>query len=166
MGGAIPDTCLVLDFDPRHNPRGLDELIDRAGDIPETLTSWSGRGDGGRHMFFTHHGGEFTSIRLPEGIDLKIGGRGYVILPPSPHPSTGLPYRWEHHPVTALPYALRELLRPAPRPVHTSRGGSSKASAGLVRTVAGATSTSGTTCCSGLRVEPSRKASLIKSQTS
>lgn len=44
----------------------------------------------------------------------------------------------DDHPVASLPYGLRELLRPAAQPVKTYRGGSSKASAGLVRTVAGA----------------------------
>jgi hypothetical protein len=59
-------------------------------------------------------------------------------VPPSIHPATGLPYRWEDHPVASLPYRLRELLRPAPQPVRTHRGTSGKASAGLVRTVANA----------------------------
>lgn len=68
-------------------------------------------------------------------IDLKVNG--YCIVPPK-HPSRNrLPYRWDEHPVASLPYRLRELLRPQPKPVRTFRGGSSKkALAGLIRTVA------------------------------
>jgi hypothetical protein len=112
-------------------------FTDPVGDLPDTLTAWSGRNDGGSHLYFLRPPGPLTSTRLPEGIDLKING--YMIMPPSIHPATGLPYRWEDHPVASLPSRLRELLRPAPQPVRTYRGSSSgKASAGLVRTVASA----------------------------
>jgi hypothetical protein len=38
------------------------------------------------------------------------------VMPPSLHPVTGLPYRWEPHPPTALPRAVVELLRVVSRP--------------------------------------------------
>jgi hypothetical protein len=136
IGAAVPDSLLVIDIDPR-NRGSLEALNDLVGDIPDTLTAWSGRNDGGCHLYFLRPHGTLTSTRLPEGIDLKING--YMIMPPSIHPATGQPYRWDDHPVACLPYGLRELLRPAPQPVKTYRSGSSsKASAGLVRTVAGA----------------------------
>jgi Bifunctional DNA primase/polymerase, N-terminal len=79
---------------------------------PDTATCWSGRGDGGRHLYFLRPAGPLTSTRLPRGVDLKV--HGYCIVPPSVHPATGMPYRWEDHPVAPLPYHLRELLRPLP----------------------------------------------------
>jgi hypothetical protein len=134
IGAAVPDSLLVIDVDPR-NGGDLEALTDLVGAMPETLTAWSGRNDG--HLYFLRPHGTLTSTRLPEGIDLKING--YMIMPPSVHPATGLPYRWEDHPVAPLPYGLRELLRPAPQPIKTYRSGSSsKATAGLVRTVASA----------------------------
>jgi hypothetical protein len=137
VGAKVPDTLLVIDLDPR-NGGDLEKLVALVGDLPPTLTVWSGRNDGGRHLYFLRPYGPLTSTRLPEGIDLKANG--YCIVPSSIHPATGQPYRWEDHPVESLPYRLRELLRPAPQSIRTYRGsGSGKASAGLVRTVASAT---------------------------
>ena len=136
IGAAVPDSLLVIDIDPR-NGGDLEQLVALVGDLPPTLTAWSGRNDGGSHLYFLRPHVTLTSTRLPEGIDLKTNG--YMIMPPSIHPATGLPYRWEDHPVAPLPYGLRELLRPAPQPIKTYRSGSSsKATAGLVRTVASA----------------------------
>jgi hypothetical protein len=135
IGAPVPESLLVIDLDPR-NGGDLEKLIALVGDLPPTLTVWSGRNDGGRHLYYLRPPGPLTSTRLPEGIDLKANG--YCIVPPSIHPATGLPYRWEDRPVAPLPSRLRQLLRPAPLPVRTYRGGSSKASAGLVRTVANA----------------------------
>lgn len=116
LGIRLPDHLLVVDVDPR-NGGSLEAVNAVLGDLPETLTSWSGRGDGGRHLWFHRPSGTLTSRRLPEGVDLKIGGKGYVIAPPSLHPSTGRPYRWEHRPVAHLPITAKEALRvPPPRP--------------------------------------------------
>jgi Bifunctional DNA primase/polymerase, N-terminal len=100
------------------------------------LTVWSGRNDGGRHLYYQRPAGTLTSTRLPEGIDLKVNG--YCIVPPSIHPATNLPYWWDERPAVSLPHRLRELLRPAPPPVQTYRTVSTGSSAGLIRTVAGA----------------------------
>jgi hypothetical protein len=110
IGAPVPDRLLVLDVDPRN---GGD--ITTLGSLPETLTCWSGRGDGGRHLYFLRPPGPMTSTRLPGGIDLKLNG--YCVIPPSIHPDTGRPYRWEHHPVAHLPHHLREVLRPPPAPI-------------------------------------------------
>jgi Bifunctional DNA primase/polymerase, N-terminal len=132
IGAAVPDSCIVIDVDPR-NGGNLADLEALTGPLPATLTAWSGRNDGGRHLYFQRPYGPLTSTRLPAGIDLKV--RGYCIVPPSIHPATGQPYRWEEHPVAALPHQLRELLRPAPQPISTQGSGPSS-SAGLLRTVA------------------------------
>jgi hypothetical protein len=115
IGAAVPLPLIVLDIDPRN---GGD--VAALGELPPTLTVWSGREDGGRHLYFLRPAGALTSTRLPAGIDLKA--RGYCVMPPSIHPFTGLPYRWEERPPAALPAHVRELLRPLPRPPRATRG--------------------------------------------
>jgi hypothetical protein len=132
IGARVPESCIVIDIDPR-NGGDLAPLETLTGPLPTTLTVWSGRNDGGRHLYFLRPPGSLTSTKLPEGIDLKVNG--YCIAPPSIHPATGWPYRWELHPVAAMPHAMRELLRPALRPVTVQRGTGGDG-AGLVRTVA------------------------------
>jgi hypothetical protein len=134
IGAVVPESLLVIDIDPRHggSRRALEHV---AGPLPITLTVWSGRNDGGCHFYFLRPAGPLTSTRLPTGIDLKVNG--YCIMPPSRHPATGQPYRWELHEPMILPYRLRELLRPPPRRVASSS--SNRNGAGLVRTVAEAT---------------------------
>ena len=132
IGARVPDSCIVLDLDPR-NGGSLGDLEARVGPLPATLTAWSGRNDGGRHLYWRRPAGPLTSTKLPTGIDLKVNG--YVILPPSIHPATGMPYRWDRHPIAHLPIRLRELLRPAPRAVRRPCGNQGNG-AGLIRTVA------------------------------
>jgi hypothetical protein len=134
IGGAVPASLLVIDIDPR-NGGSLEAMEAIVGPLAETLTVWSGRNDGGRHLYYLRPAGEFTSSRLPPGIDLKANG--YCILPPSPHPSTGAPYRWELRDPAPLPTALRELLRPAPPTPSTFTGPTN--SDALIRFVAGLT---------------------------
>jgi hypothetical protein len=135
IGARVPQSYVVLDIDPRNG--GSRRVLEHvAGPLPITLTVWSGREDGGCHLYFLRPHGPLTSTRLPDGIDLKANG--YLIMPPSIHPETGRPYRWEQHEPMILPYRLRELLRPSrPRRVVPSSG--DRNSAGLMRTVAEAT---------------------------
>ncbi|WP_206448170.1 bifunctional DNA primase/polymerase [Agrococcus sp. KRD186] len=118
LGARVPGGLVVLDLDPR-NGGTLDTLAGAAGDeLPATLTVLSGRGDGGRHLYFQHPGGRLTSTRLPEGIDVKTS-TGYCVMPPSLHPATGQPYRWLGDAGPArLPHTLAQLLRvpSLPRP--------------------------------------------------
>jgi hypothetical protein len=107
IGAPVPPTLLVLDLDPRNGG-----TLDGLPPLPATLTAWSGRGDGGRHLYFLRPAGAFTSTRLPHGWDLKVNG--YCILPPSLHPATGQPYRWDERAPAPLPGPVRELLRPPP----------------------------------------------------
>jgi hypothetical protein len=117
ISAAVPDPLIVIDIDPR-NGGSLRSLWERVGPLPTTLTAWSGRNDGGHHLYFQRPEGDLTGARLPDGIDLKVGGKGYVILPPSIHPVTGLPYEWEVHPIAAAPGSLRALLRAPVRTCH------------------------------------------------
>lgn len=120
IGIRVPSSLLVLDIDPQ-NGGTLAALTEAAGgSLPETLTVHSGRGTGGRHLYFLHPGGPVSSRRLPEGIDVKTN-TGYVVAPPSLHPATGLPYRWEGDAPAHLPAELVRLLRPdPPRPARTA----------------------------------------------
>ena len=130
IGARVHPGMIVLDTDPRHGGEdNLIALVSELGELPETLTCFSGRGDGGRHRYFLHPGGALSSKRLPEGVDLKTHS-GYVVVPPSLHPDTGRPYHWEdpEMPIAPCPAWLADLLRPvaeekperrfAPRVVH------------------------------------------------
>jgi hypothetical protein len=91
IGGRVPDPMVVLDVDPRHG--GLDtvtELQRHHGPLPDTLTTISGRGDGGCHYFYRRPPGNLSAKRLGPGIDIKTSS-GYVVLAPSIHPDTGKP---------------------------------------------------------------------------
>jgi hypothetical protein len=134
IGAPVPESLLVVDIDPRDGG-SLAELESLTGPLPASLTTWSGRNDGGRHLYYLRPVGLLTSSRLPEGIDLKING--YCIVPPSIHPATGQPYRWESRTPATLPYKLQELLTPLPpRPI--ARSVSNASATGLLRAVVGA----------------------------
>lgn len=131
IGGRIPEALVMLDTDPRHGGEAnLQRLASEHGGLTATLTSASGRGDGGLHRWFLHPGGTVSAARLPPGVDLKVS-TGYAVLPPSVHPDSGMPYRWvDLTGPTALQPWLAELLRPA-RPAareaaRRERGGSTR----------------------------------------
>lgn len=111
IGLAIPNHLIVLDIDPRHGGSRA-ALEEKAGPLPLTLQSHTGRGDGGRHFFYFRPPGELRHRPLP-GVDVKEGGLGYVILPPSRHPDSGRPYWWddEDQDIAYPSYGLIELLR-------------------------------------------------------
>jgi hypothetical protein len=136
IGARVPDSLLVIDIDPR-NGGSIEALEEFTGPLPATLMVWSGRNDGGRHLYFQRPASPLSSTRLPKGVDLKANG--YMIMPPSIHPATGQPYRWqdEDAPAAAIPAKLSELLRPPPqRP--TARSDSNASAIGLLRAVVGA----------------------------
>jgi hypothetical protein len=134
VGAAVPDALVVLDVDPR-NGGSVAALEALAGPVPPTLTAWSGRDDGGCHLYFHRPNGPLTSTRLPKGIDLKANG--YVILPPSIHPASGKPYTWEIREVAPLSPGLCALLRQLPAPRHYEGSKRSGSTAPLIRLVAG-----------------------------
>jgi hypothetical protein len=112
IGGRILPALVVIDVDPRHGgDQSIAALEKQNGLLPETLTTISGRGDGGSHRFYRRPPGKLSAKRLGPGIDLKTS-TGYVVLAPSIHPDTGNPYRRIDRPVVAPPAWLIELLRP------------------------------------------------------
>lgn len=135
IGCPVPIGMVVLDIDPYHGG-SIDALEAITGVLPPTLTTWSGRGDGGRHLYFRISPEVvLTSSRLPVGVDLRAGGKAYCIVAPSLHPVTGQPYCWEGTEAAVLPGQAIRALMPAPvrRAPSPSVGGNG---AGLVRTVA------------------------------
>ena len=137
IGIALPPNLVVLDIDPRHGG-SMEELEKQLGPLPETLTVWSGRQDGGRHLYFRRPAGDLTSTALPKGVDLRIGGKHYLIGPPSKHPDTGASYVWQDRQVQQLPPVAIFRLRRAKR-TPTTRPVSPDASRnGLLAFVAGA----------------------------
>lgn len=95
IGLALLPGMLVLDIDPRHNGGdNLANLIREHSPIPDTRTCITGRQDGGRHYYMRAPAGRLTDRKLPEGIDIRVGGKHYVVAPPSIHPDTGKPYVW------------------------------------------------------------------------
>lgn len=113
IGLALRPGILVLDIDPRHDGGdNLDALTRQHGDIPQTRTCITGRRDGGRHYYLRAPSGRLTDRNLPEGIDIRAGGKHYVVAPPSIHPDTGKSYEWNGVKTMAeCPRWLAELVR-------------------------------------------------------
>jgi hypothetical protein len=84
---------VAVDVDPRAGgDSSLCELLERYGELPNTLEAITG--GGGSHIFFAHPGVSFknSSSSLGEGLDVKTDG-GYVVAAPSLHAS-GKRYQW------------------------------------------------------------------------
>jgi hypothetical protein len=136
IGAVIPPGVVVLDLDPRHGGT-LEKLHTLLGPLPETLTVMSGRGDGGRHLYFRRPDGPLKCNPAP-WLDVKVNG--YCVVPPSIHPDPGKPYRWVTRPVVDLPEAAVTALRP-PTPCRPVTGpispdGMDRRADALIRAVA------------------------------
>ena len=107
IGCRIPEGVMVLDIDPRHDGHlTWSSLTTLHGDI-DTRRHYSGRSDGGFHIWLTRPEGKLSAKGLADhasdlgvtfeaggGIDILHHGHRYTILPPSPHAATGAPYWW------------------------------------------------------------------------
>ncbi len=106
---------LVLDIDGEAGADALHDLEREHGELPATVEALTG--GGGRHVYFRHPGEPIgnTAGKLGAGIDTR-GDGGYVVGPPSPHPS-GRRYQWsvDGHPddveIAPAPDWLLEALR-------------------------------------------------------
>ena len=120
--GYPTGSLVVVDVDGPVGVASMNALRKRHG-WPTTLTSMSGRP--GLHYWFRCPEGEkvanCSGLRggrgLGKGIDVR-GHGGYVLLPPSPHP-TGRRYQWTTRvePATLPPWMLAKLRKPSPRPL-------------------------------------------------
>jgi hypothetical protein len=92
VGLVCAPKFLVLDEDPRNG--GDKALEDLFMDAPqygfETLTSLTG--GGGRHFVFEHPPFDVALKDIGPGLDIK--SKGYIVAPPSIHPS-GQAYCWQ-----------------------------------------------------------------------
>lgn len=88
-----PSGVVVLDVDPRNGGReSVHAIVAQYGALPDTVVCQTG--GGGQHYYFRLPPDEVAPSSKPfAGIDLKADG-GYVVVPPSFHPS-GVVYRWE-----------------------------------------------------------------------
>lgn len=91
IGGNLGDDRIAFDVDLQHGGRVLTSF-------PNTHTHYTGRGNGNRHLIYTFEPGSATSMvgqknkGLGDGMDIKSGFGGYVVLPPTKHEETGKPY--------------------------------------------------------------------------
>lgn len=82
---------VVLDVDPRNGGhKSLDRLLRRHGELPRTQRVETG--GGGEHYYFRYPESGIKKGVVADGLDLVSDG-GYVVAPPSLHPS-GSHYRW------------------------------------------------------------------------
>ncbi len=91
----------VVDIDPRHG--GSDEYF------KDIVTVKVKTGGDGLHLYFGYEDGIQNHVAIKEGIDIR-GEGGYVIAPPSIHPS-GKPYEWLVDPdnsIAPLPKFLKD----------------------------------------------------------
>lgn len=82
-----------------------------------TLTCTTGRAEGGRHLYFAHPGFPIGNFALAVRLDVRCD-RGYVVVPPSIHPSGAL-YRWTaaQWPLPSLSEAILDVIRARQTPV-------------------------------------------------
>ena len=151
IGSPVPRHLVCLDIDPRKSGSTLARLEKVTGELPETMAVFSGRGDGGCHLFFLRRGVlgiDRSKLRRVfgdgHGYDIKTS-TGYTILPPSLHPDTHAPYYWRgeyqhplEHPALDMPAPLSRLIledpNKPPRPAPTGIP-NLKALAGILRRV-------------------------------
>ncbi len=97
--GTMSGGLVVIDIDV-HPERGEDgseylwEWERDHGELPETVSAITG--SGGRHLFYRATENVGSSTNADAGIDIRADG-GYIVAPPSIHP-TGGAYAWENHP--------------------------------------------------------------------
>ena len=92
LATGAPSGAWVLDIDGPEGEDALSALEVEHGELPATFEALTGKG---RHLYFQMpQAGDVrnSASQVGEKIDVR-GTGGYVVLPPSPHPSGGT-YRW------------------------------------------------------------------------
>ena len=106
IGYRTSATAPVLDVDPQH--QGDDTLFaleHTHGALPDTRRVITGGPSKSTHYYFTSPVAIPNKSFLGVGIDVQSEG-SYVIAPPSLHPATGQPYRWDIGPDELAPQPL------------------------------------------------------------
>lgn len=86
-----------LDVDEARGENGLDTLREwerEHGELPETTSAETG--SGGMHLYYMCNTPIGCSVDNDKGVDIR-GDGGYVVAPPSVHPSGGV-YAWDNDP--------------------------------------------------------------------
>jgi hypothetical protein len=94
---VVPVSCVVIDLDRKADRDGVKYLAGIAPEGWHYVGPRGATGGGGLHLWFRVS--PLLAIGngrgdLPTGIDVRGGGKGYVIVPPSIHPETGAEYEW------------------------------------------------------------------------
>jgi hypothetical protein len=98
----------VLDLDGSEGIEAFAEIEREFGTLPETVTAKTG--GGGLHHFYTCDGAEIQNRSRLAGKPIDVrGDGGYVIAPPSIHPS-GQAYEWQVSPYDRKPAVSPEWL--------------------------------------------------------
>jgi hypothetical protein len=121
IGWAMSAGLIVLDVDGRHGGiASLAELERAHGRLPETLEAVTG--GGGLHVVVRIPTGveaKQSAGAVAAGLDVRVGGKGYIVVAPSRHAS-GLRYRWQgRKPIALAPTWLVELVRVRPAVSYT-----------------------------------------------
>jgi hypothetical protein len=110
IGLPVPEGYVVLDVDVKDGAH-----ISNLGELPETVIARSG--GGGWHVWFRlpENAPEIKGGKALPGIDIRAGGKNYLLVYPSVHPS-GQQYEWETKPITTgqvaiIPDRLLDLIR-------------------------------------------------------
>lgn len=102
--GAASGGVVVIDCDqhPERGIKGIDLLEEwqlENGFFPETWEAVSG--SGGKHLFFKAEDNPKRQQHLFDNqVDFQADG-ALIVLPPTIHPKTGKPYRWQRSPKEA-----------------------------------------------------------------
>ena len=108
----------VLDLDLPDGPDTIEYLAKGKEPLPHDMKQQTG--SGGLQLFFHYNGTEIrnSSRKVGPGIDVR-GDGGYIILPPSPHPSGGI-YKWlkKTRKIPSAPKWLVELVMSRPEPTN------------------------------------------------
>jgi hypothetical protein len=125
--GIVTDGLVVLDFDAGHG--GLDSLEKmqaKYGELPTTRTHMTG--GGGFHYIYKQNG---TPVRNTvtlggyAGVDIRANG-GYIVAPPSKHPSGNVYKVADDSEIATAPAWLIDLIGQQ-RPLAATTGGSNDA---------------------------------------
>lgn len=145
LGHRISPQQLILDVDPRHGGKEVWAALKAEMGEVVTRTHYSGRGDGGGHLWFRRPADDVGITALDAwarerglgaqqgerwtcGIDILRHEHRYTILPPSLHPATGRPYYWAQGrgltmPPAVMPQLLVDLIVREPKPAPPSDDG-------------------------------------------
>ena len=127
IGMVVPIGVIALDLDRKPGRDGVAYLKSIAPDDWHHTGPRARTGGGGFHLLFSYPvflelGNGRGDLPRDCGIDIRAGGKGYLIVAPSVHPETRCPYEWMTPLVTPdklppLPeWILTRLLAAPPKP--------------------------------------------------